>query len=242
LPLVKKLTSYCLACCLLLAPPAGALSDVDADNPFVEAMLRMMEAFGLIDRGYLSTWAGPHLPGTGNLAGMATPSTGFGMSPLSAWSGTQVPGMSPLGGWTGMPGMSPLGGWTGMPGAATPGMTPFLGGMPSTAWPGGAWNPATGLGASGLPGSGVAGTQQVQDLDGVWELSNGSVVIIKRNAARLFLSTDKFQDFVIGYDTRHFWWSPRGSNTTTRYRYQMRDGRMVLTDNEGKKLLMPRRI
>jgi hypothetical protein len=216
LPLVKRLANHCLAGFLLLAPPAGALSDFDADNPFVEAMLRMMETFGLIDRGYLSAWAAPQLPGAGNLAVMGTPYPGMGMSPMGAWPG--MPGGQ-------VPGMSPWGGWTGMPGGSIPGMAPFQGGAPATAW----------------PGPGLAGTQQVQDLDGIWELSNGSVVIIRRNAARLFVSKEKYQDFVIGYDARNFWWSPRGGNTTTRYQYQMRDGRMVLKDNEGKALLMRRR-
>jgi hypothetical protein len=78
-------------------------------------------------------------------------------------------------------------------------------------------------------------------LDGIWELSNGSVAVIKRSSARLYLSKERHQDFIIGYDQQHFWWTPRGSNTTSHYRYQFRDGRMVLRDNQGKMLLMRRR-
>ena len=103
-------------------------------------------------------------------------------------------------------------------------------------------------GIPGLPGfpggSGFRygpGHSAVADLDGLWELSNGSFAIIKGQAARLYLTRERYQDFLVGYDGRHFWWSPRGSNVSTRYRYQMRDGRMILRDNDDKVLLMRRR-
>lgn len=195
---------------LCLAAPAHAYAAYGDDNPFVEAMLRMMAMFGIIDR-YPSSLGIPYAPGAGTW-GAAGAYPGAAM----------LPGMSPFGPWGGMgggiPGMAPLagaGGWPGMPGSyMTPGST----------WPGYAQR-----------------GNKVDDLDGIWELDNGSFVIIKGRLARLFLSRDRSQDFTIGYDGRTFWWSPRGGNTTTRYRYQFRDGRMILRDHDGKVLLMRRR-
>ena len=135
------------------------------------------------------------------------------MPPWGAYPGPGPSGPSPIGGWPG----SGMGAW---PGGSLPGM--------------GGWPGDSGF-RYGPDMSAVA------DLDGIWELSNGSVVILKGQAARLYLTRERHQDFLIGYDGRHFWWSPRGSNVSTRYRYQMRDGRMVLRDNEGQVLLMRRR-
>ena len=209
---------------LCLLQPAHAYSAYGDDNPFVEAMLRMMEIFGLINRSS-SPLGVPYLPGYGTSA----------LPGLGAMSG--LGGMGGLGGYPGMgmvPGMSPMTGWGGMPGNAWPAMNPMTG---AGNWAGGA------PGGSGWPTSPWGtGTQAViADLDGVWELTNGSIVVIKGRNARLYVERDRYQDFTIGYDGSRFWWSPRGSNTTTTYRYQMRDGRMVLRDNDGKVLLMRRR-
>jgi hypothetical protein len=191
----------CFLCCVLcLAPPAQAYTTYRGDNPFVEAMVRMMEVMGLIDRGPVPLGV-PFMPGGG------------GMPPWGAYPGPGLSGPSPIGGWPG----SGMGAW---PGGSLPGM--------------GGWPGDSGF-RYGPDMSAVA------DLDGIWELSNGSVVILKGQAARLYLTRERHQDFLIGYDGRHFWWSPRGSNVSTRYRYQMRDGRMVLRDNEGQVLLMRRR-
>ncbi|MDJ0740556.1 MAG: hypothetical protein QNJ91_12620 [Gammaproteobacteria bacterium] len=192
----RTITSLVAALCL--ATSAQAYTGYGNDNPFVEAMLRMMQIMGLIDR--VPSYPGvPYMPGVGGYPG-------FGA----------FPGMSPPGAWGGVPGMGPMGGIGGWPG-----------GVPG--YPGGGWY-----------GQG-RGTAAVADLDGVWELSNGTFVLIGGQRARLHVSRDRYQDFTIGYDGRHFWWSPRGSNTTTRYRYQMRDGRMILRDNDGQVLLMRRR-
>lgn len=223
-----------------MASPTRAVTNYGDDNPFVEAMLRMMEIFGLIDRNTLSRGV-PYLPGNAGIAGLGSAYPGMGM----------MPGMSPLSGWGGMPGttmpgMSPLSGWGGMPGTTMPGMSTIPGmstmqtaplmGAPGSMW-GNYGNPLQ----QTMPLAQGLGTPQVQDLDGVWELSNGSVAIIKRSAARLFVSREKYQDFVIGYDAKNLWWTPRGGNTTTTYRYQVRDGRMVLRDDQGKVLMMRRR-
>ena len=214
----------CLCCALYLASPAQAYTGYGDDNPFVEAMLRMMEIMGLIDRGPVPLGV-PYMPGAGGMPG---------------WGGHPGAGM--------LAGSSPMGAWGNWPGPGMPGMTPYpgMGGWPGSGMPGMSdWSSGGIPGLSGLPGgSGFRygpDRSAVADLDGIWELSNGSVVIIKGQAARLYLTRERHQDFVIGYDGKHFWWSPRGSNVSTRYLYQMRDGRMILRDNDGKVLLMRRR-
>lgn len=200
----------CLCCALCLAPPAQAYTTYRGDNPFVEAMVRMMEVMGLIDRGPVPLGV-PYMPGEGG---------------IPRWGAYPGPGM--------LSGPSPIGGW---PGSGMPGMGTYPG---TGAWPGGAMP-----GMGGWPAdSGFRygpDMSAVANLDGIWELSNGGVVILKGQAARLYLTRERHQDFVVGYDGKHFWWSPRGSNVSTRYRYQMRDGRMILRDNEGQVLLMRRR-
>jgi len=247
---VKKFLTLCLCGTLILGAPASGYGLYREDNPFVEAMLRMMEIFGLIDRDslplgapYLPSYGASTLPALGGYPGMG------GMPGMSPWSGMTgypgiggVPGMSPWSGMTGypgiggMPGVSPwssLGGYQGM------GQMPGVGGWPGVGTPN----------VAGLPGNwvnqgwsnGLAGGAQSGYLDGIWELNSGSLVIIKRSSARLYVARERYQDFIVGYDAQRFWWTPRGGNTTTTYRYQMRDGRMVLRDSEGKVLLMRRR-
>lgn len=176
----------------------------------------MMEIFGLINHSRLP----------------------LGSSYLPGYSSLMTPGMAAypgLGGLGMMPGASPWAGYPGMgmmPGAGLPGVGRF----PGAGVPGGfAPFPGTpgGGGYRNLPGRGA--------LDGAWELANGSFVIIKGDTARLYLSEERHQDFVIKYDDKAFWWSPRDSNTAKRYRYQVSNGRMLLRDNDGKVLLLLRR-
>jgi hypothetical protein len=208
---------------------ASAYRLYQEDNPFVEAMLRMMEIFGLIDRSSLPLGV-PYLPSY-------SPSMPTGLGGIGSHPG--LPGMSPWSGLGGYPGMGMPPGMSGWPG---PGAYPGMGQFPGAGgWPG--W------GVGGYPGnwinSGAYGqtsnAAQSGYLDGIWELSSDGFVIIRRNAARLYLESDRYQDFLIGYDRQRFWWTPRGGNTTTTYRYQMRDGRMILRDNQGNVLLMRRR-
>jgi len=205
--------------------PASGYSLYQEDNPFVEAMLRMMEIFGLIDRDRLAL-SSPYLPGYSPMG-------------LSAFGG--MPGLGGYPGLTGVPGLSPwsgLGGYPGMTGLPGLGGYPGMGQMPGApGWPGGPSGNWINPQSYGLRGDAT----QSGYLDGIWELNNGSIVIIKRNAARLYVERDRHQDFTIGYDQLRFWWTPRGGNTTTTYRYQMRDGRMILRDTGNKLLLMRRR-
>ena len=206
---VKRALTICLCGVLLAGVPQPSNALYGDDNPFVEAMLRMMEIFGLINRGSLPLGV-PYLPSYGQ---------------------SMMPGLGGMSGLGGMPGVSPLYGMGGMPGMwQVPG-----GGWPTNALPGqfpgmisGRYGQTVNAAVSGY-------------LDGIWDLTNGGIVIIKRQAARLYVARDRYQDFTIGYDRQYFWWTPRGGNTTTHYRYQMRDGRMVLRDNDGQVLLMRRR-
>jgi len=221
---VKPLPIVGLCCTLLLPVPAGAYTAYN-DNPFVEAMLRMMEIFGLIDRDRLSLGV-PYLPGYSGF-----PSPGLGAYPaLGAMPGT-MPGSMP----GSMPGLSPLPGLGGMP---SPGGGPWASG-----WPG----------ASGLPGAPTGywpqggtqpqryGTGSRGPLDGIWELNKGGFIIMRGNAARLYLSRDRHQDFAIRYDRDRLWWRPTGGGNASQYRYQVRDGRMVMRDEDGNILLLRRR-
>ena len=188
-----------------------------------------MFGVGLIDRSrlplgvpYLPSYGSPLSPGLGGML----PGTALG--PAAAG----VPGLSPLGGFGGIPGMSPLAGIGGYPG---------MYGMPGTmAWPN-TYPPSPGAWTGGAwpgHGNGIAGSAY---LDGAWELSNGGVVIIEGQRARLYLTRDKYQDFRIAYDRDTLAWGPLRGGSSSRYRYQMRDNRMVLQDDEGRYLLLRRR-
>jgi hypothetical protein len=134
-----------------------------------------------------------------------------------------------------VPGMSPLYGMGGIPGA---GNLSGLGQFPGmTGWPGstpGGW---------GYPGAYGYGNVQgaASLLDGAWELDKGGFVVIKGNTARLYVSREQFQDFTLGYDRQYLWWAPASGGSSSRYRYQMRDGRMILRDSDGNYLLLRRR-
>lgn len=224
---------------LCLPLNASAYSGYGNENPFVEAMLRMMEVFGIIDRGrlplgvpYLPSYGQGAMPGIGGLSGLG------GMPGLG---GYPMPGMTPslgaLGGYPalgGLTGLSPLTGYGGL-----------VQGLPATgAWPGGL--PGLGgmtpyPGAQGWTTPGPAYRQQVQQLDGIWELDKGGFVILRGNAARLYLARDRYQDFTIGYDDQWLWWTPQSGGTASRYQYRRQDGRMILRDDDGNYLLLRRR-
>lgn len=216
---VKKLAISCLCVALCATPAMPLQAAYGDDNPFVEAMLRMMEVMGLIDRGSLPLGV-PYLPGY-------SPTMMSGMGGYPMMGPGMAPGMSP--GMGMVPGMSPMSPWSGM--GQFPGTSMWQGGgLPN---------------ASGMPFNGWTGRQNTvvapENLDGAWELTNGSFVLIKGRKARLYVSKEKHQDFTIGYDRQTLWWTPKGGNTTSHYRYQERDGRMVLRDNKGKTLLLRRR-
>ena len=232
---------------LALPPNVAAFNSYGygEDNPFVEAMLRMMEIFGLIDRDrlplgvpYMPGYGQQLLPGLGGLGGLG----GYpGLSPLYGLGG--APGLSSLSGFGGVPGLSPLPGLGGVPGVpAVPGTGGFpgAGNVPyAGAWPGPGGLPG---GWSNLTPYGAGLTNQASTyLNGVWELQNGSFVIIQGNVARLYLSRTQYQDFAVYYDRQNLWWRPQRGGTTSRYRYRTRDGRMVLRDHEGNMLLMRQR-
>jgi len=193
-------------------------------------MLRMMQIFGLIQRDrpplifpYLPGYGPQLIPGLGGYSGV--PGMGLGGFPgLSPMSGLGVPGISPMSGLGGFPGM---------------------GVMPGTgAWPGGGFPPAGGVPGNWLDpsryGSGPV-TRASPHLNGIWELENGGFVIIQGNAARLYLSRERYQDFAVGYDRQHLWWRPQEGGRPSRYLYQTREGRMILRDEGGNLLLMRRR-
>jgi hypothetical protein len=199
-----------------------ATASVASDSPVVQGMLRMMEDFGFIDRDRLPMGV-PYLPS-------ASAMSPYGFSAMPGLG--NMPGTGPLPGMTGIPGASGLGPM----GSPMPGMGQSLG-----AWPGVPWSqtqPGAGLGS---PWSPSAATPVAGLLDGIWELNTGDVVVIRADAARLYVSRDQYQDYLIRYDDTHFWWRPRDGSKFERYRYEMREGRMVLADRDGNLLLLRRR-
>ena len=78
---VKRVATCCLCALLCLGQPAHAYSSYGDDNPFVEAMLRMMELFGLINRARLPLGV-PYAPGYGT---STIPGLG-GLSGIGAYS------------------------------------------------------------------------------------------------------------------------------------------------------------
>lgn len=222
---MKKFLGILLLCTLGCGPPAGAYnySTYSDDNPFVEAMLRMMEMFGLVDRSRLPLGV-PYLPS-------------YGQNALPA-----IGGLGSYPGLGGLTGFSPMYGMGAVPGLAPPyGMGQLPGGL---GWPGGAYPQSGGLpnywAGQGWPGLAQSGATSGL-LDGIWEINKGGFVIIRGNAARLYVSQERYQDFVIGYDRRYLWWRPQAGGNSSRYRYQIRDGRMVMQDNDGNYLLLRRR-
>ncbi len=198
----------------LIQPAAGAAYvPTSSGNAFIEAMLRMMELFGLIDRDHLALGS-TFLPGYGGLY----PGMMGGVPGMSAY-----PGMGGLGGW---PATAGLGGWPGMganpmmaPGMMQPGMNPLAGHqMPF-----------------GYPSPGTRGV-----LDGSWILNKRGIAIIRGSSARLYLSREHYQDFDIRYDQRHLWLTPRRGGSSSRYQYRMHKGRMIVRDDEGNYLLLRR--
>lgn len=214
---VKKSLVLCLCCTLALPPAASAYGAYGDDNPFVEAMLRMMEIFGLIDRDRLPLSV-PYLPGYGPQ---------FAPGGLGGLGG--VPGMSPMYGLGGVPGMSPMYGLGGVPGMSA---IPGAGGMPGGSW--GNWGNLNYYPQAPL-------YRPSTQLDGIWELDKGGFVIIQGNVARLYLSREQYQDFAIHYDGQYLWWRPQEGGKASQYRYKAREGRMVLGDHQGNLLLMRRR-
>ncbi len=209
---------------LSLTQPAAATAYVptSSGNALVEAMLRMMELFGLIDRDHLALGS-TFLPGYGGLLG-------YGGLPTGAMGGIPgYPGMAGLGGWPGMganPMMAP-----GMmqPGMIQPGMM-----QPGMIQPG--KNPWTGQqNPFGYPSSATQGA-----LDGTWVLNKRGIAIIRGSFARLYLSREHYQDFEIRYDQRHLWLTPRRGGSASRYQYRMHKGRMIVRDDEGNYLLLRR--
>ncbi len=210
---------------LSIQSTALAYSGYTEDNPFVEAMLRMMEVFGLIDRSRLPLGV-PYLPSYG------TPMM-YGMSGYGPGGFGGYPGMSGLPGMTGFPGTTGFPGMTGYPG-----MSSFPGG-----WPGGGYPmpsyPTTGYGNFGNYSQQSPAARAY--LDGAWETDKGGVVIIRGNLARLYIDRDQYQDFMLGYDRSRLWWKPYQGGTANTYQYEMRDGRMVMRDADGNYLLLRRR-
>jgi len=259
LRLPKKTSALLFAIVLVSWPMSSAgYGYPNEDNPFVEAMLRMMEVFGFIDRDRLplgvpflpaTGYGSPWNPGLGGLTGTypMTGLPGLGGGPMSGL-GT-VPGVAgmtsgyPLAGaMGGLPGLggNPMSGFGGVPGA---------GGQPRFSdAPWGSTNPwQSGMpfASGGPPGQHSRWTDgpapKIGLLDGIWETNKGGVVIIKADAARLYVSRDRYQDFIIRYDHNHFWWQPRDGSKFRRYRYEMREGRMILADDKNNLLLLRRR-
>jgi hypothetical protein len=198
-----------------------------SDSAVVQGMLRLMENFGFVDRNNLPMGV-PYLPS-------ATAASPLGFSGIPGTAGTGMPGLTPFSGTTPF---GPLAG-SGLPvysapGAGWPGV-PWANAWPDTG-PGVPQGHRQGFGWPGAPGQPVAGL-----LDGIWELHRGGIVVIRADAARLYVSPDRFQDYLVRYDDKHFWWRPRDGSQFERYRYRMEEGRMVLADKDGNLLMLRRR-
>ena len=225
---VKKSRFLNLCCALVLVSLSSTVSHASYtdDNPFIEAMLRMMEVFGFIDRRQIPLGV-PYLPADRPLSPTFGGVPGFGAYPgMSSWPGAGGFPMNPsmgamppgLGQFPMQPPMA-----QGMGGFGAPPGMPGWGGMP------GPWNE----GGQAAPAAGL--------LDGIWELNKGGLLIIKADAARLYVSRERYQDYVIRYDDSRLWWRPHNGNRTSQYRYEVRDDRMVLADSKGNLILLRRR-
>ena len=237
---MKRLFAISLGLSVLFAADVTS-SAYGNDSPLVDGMVTMMENLGLVDRSHLplgthylpsagamSPYGFSGVPGMNPMTGLGG---GLGLNPMTGLGGT--PGMNPMMGLGGNPAMNPI---TGLGG--NPAMNPMTGlGGTSGGWPG---NPAF-----GYPGTTWPNPTQTRPtpglLDGVWELNKGGFVIIQADSARLYITQDQYQDFLVRYDDKHFWWRPRDGSKFQRYRYEMREGRMVLADHEGNLLLLRRR-
>lgn len=206
-----------------LALMAGSGTSTASNSALIDGMLRLMENAGFVERDNLPMGV-PYLPSADAVSPFAfsnlTPPAGAMAPGLNPFSNPAPLGAMPGGGFPGL--MSPGGTWPGIPWANAPqGPGPFLPQTPG--WPGMASTPVAGL------------------LDGIWELNRGGIVIIRADAARLYVTRERFQDYLIRYDDTHFWWRPRDGSQFERYRYRMEEGRMVLANETGNLLLLRRR-
>ncbi len=213
---MKRLTLSLLLCLNLQSAAAfdWGMNARGEDNPFVEAMLRMMESFGLVDDDSASVTT-PYSPGNWQ---DFSPTPWSGTSPMPPMSG-----MSPMGGM--MPGMSPMGGMM-------PGMSP--GGMPGMQ----NWQQQ-------IPWQQYRNMQQpsrklARRLNGAWETNNGGLLLIQGDKARFYLTRDQHQDLQLAITEHQVTLKPATGGEGKRYRYQVKNNRMVLRDPQGSWMLLRR--
>ncbi len=200
---------------LCLINPAASRAAQTINNPFIEAMRAMMRMMGMLNDDP-HPWLDPFTPMPAMPRWPASPMNSGGISPY----GTMMPGM--------MPGM-PLNGvgqyyqqgrnWMRQP-------------MQQDTW--------DGLEQT-LPGASPRLTEEKTDTpEGKWRGSNGEWLIIARGMFRLYISRDRYVEGDVRFVDR--WISFRNDDNLTvkTYEYAVRDGRMILKDEDNNLLLFKR--
>lgn len=120
---------------------------------------------------------------------------------------------------------------------------------PGYAWPGApAWGAPPWTGGYGYPGYPYNGNHPqarsrqstLRRLQGSWETSNGGLLLIKENLARLYVSADRHQDLYIRADRHYVWMWPVDSQAVKRYDHRIFDDKILLRDEQGNTLTLKR--
>ncbi len=202
---------------LCLINPAAPRAAQATNNPFIEAMRTMMRMMGMLnDDPY--PWLNPFTSTPTTPRWPVNPMNPGGISPY----GMMMPGMA-----SGMlPGM-PLNGvgqyyqqgrnWM----RQMPMQQGALGGLEQA-----------------LPGASSALMEDKSDTpEGKWRGSNGEWLIIARGMFRLYVSRDRYVEGDVRFTDRWISFRNNDNQTVKTYEYAVRDGRMILKDEDGNLLL-----
>ncbi len=127
-----------------------------------------------------------------------------------------------------------------------PGYPPFASGLPwAPSFPGLPPNLPYGASPYGStpwppPAPYAGGGNILSRLQGAWESSNGSLLLVRNNMARLYVSRDQYQDLYITAGPRYLWLRPVRGQSPTRYEHHIYRDRMVLRDGRGNSLVLRR--
>ena len=206
-----------LALCLTATgTPARSFHGSAGDNPFIAAMRTMMRLMGLLDEDPYP-WLNPFLASPG--APAALPGTGA-WTPGALPYGASIPGA----GWPGQSAMMGMPGLAGGVGAGLPStlLSPYF--RQSQSWMRQAW-------PAGDPSS------DPDSLEGKWRGRNGEWLVIGRGMFRLYVSRDEYVQGDERHTDRYISFRNNDNQLVKSYEYAIRDGRMVLRDEDGKLLL-----
>ncbi len=213
---MPRLTGTLLLILCLVNPTVGQPAQV-TNNPFIEAMRTMMRMMGMLNDDP-RPWLNPFISAPATPAWPVGPMSPGGMSPYAMMAPGMASGMTP-----GMP-------LNGM-GQYYQQSQNWMRQLPMRQ---GAWG---GL-EQALPGTGSASAEEKTDTpEGKWRGSNGEWLIIARGMFRLYVSRDRYVEGDVRFADRWVSFRNNDNQTVKTYEFAVRDGRMILKDEDGNLLL-----